>query len=187
MRRLQQIILAALAVLSITIGIGLIMVAGLPERADYTGNLTADLGYVAPEISKIAPPFTLTDLAFETVTLHKLPDKPIIINFWATWCVPCRIEMAELQDLYDHYDGEIHILGINLGESPQAVAQWKTELALSYELLIDPLQTVSQLYQIRGQPSTYVLDTHKQIQNIYYGPVSMEQLESDINTTLNPR
>lgn len=168
-------------------GVGILIFAGLPKHGDYSGFILEDVGYVAPEINNHAPPFTLTNLALETRSLENYPDKIVIINFWATWCIPCQIEMQELQELYQSYTDKIYILGVNLGESPQAVAQWVDEYDLTYDILLDPMQSVAQLYQIRGQPSTYVIDANGIIRNIFYGPVSMEQLEVSISTSQNPQ
>lgn len=187
MKRLATLVSFVIAIVFIVLGFSLLVGSGIPQRADFTGNVVEDLGYVAPELNHTAPPFTLSTNDFEEVTLQDAVGKPIIINFWATWCVPCRTEMTELQSLYTQYENDIRILGINLGESPQAVAQWIDEFGLTYDILLDPLQTVAQLYQIRGQPSTYVLDANLIIHSVYYGPVSMEQLENEIATLLNPR
>jgi len=183
----RKIVYSILASLCLTTGVGLLLAVGLPQRETYTGFVIESIGYVAPEIDQVAPPFTLSNLSFEPRSLSDYQDNIIIINFWATWCVPCRIEMPELQDLYDRHQDKLAIIGVNLGESPQSVAQWVDEFQLTYDILLDPMQTVSQLYQIRGQPSTYVLDTTGKIRHIYYGPVSMEQLENNINALKSPQ
>lgn len=185
MKYISKIFFIFLALFCIGTGLGLIIQTGLPSRADYTGTTISNIGYVAPEINHIAPPFTLATLDFENLSLRDLQGEMVIINFWATWCVPCRIEMPELQHLYERYSSDIRILGINLGESPQAVAQWVSEFDLTYDILLDPLQSTAQQYQIRGQPSTYVLDVNGVIHALYYGPVSMEQLEQDITHLQN--
>lgn len=186
MTRIHQLLSLFLATLFISLGVWLLIQSDLPNRADYTGSIVEDGAYVAPEINNIAPPFILSTTNFEPLVTSDLYGQVIIINFWATWCVPCRAEMPELQALYDQYEDEIRILGVNLGESPQSVAQWIDEFDLTYDILLDPLQSVAQQYQIRGQPSTYVLDTQHIIRAIYYGPVSMEQLEHDVARLLNP-
>jgi len=185
MTRIQQFLSLSFGIVFIFIGVWLLLQVGLPNREDYTGSFVETIGYVAPEINNIAPPFTLSTNSFEQLTLHDLSESVIIVNFWATWCVPCRAEMPELQDLYQTYEHKIRILGVNLGESPQSVAQWINEYDLTFDILLDPLQSVAQLYQIRGQPSTYVLDRHHVIHAIYYGAVRMEQLEKDVNRLLN--
>jgi len=165
-------LLAALALLSH---------AGLPKRADYTGFAKANKVYVAPEIGFAAPPFTLITPALDSFALEQVQGSMTIINFWATWCMPCRMELQELQNLYRSYPSQIRILGVNLGESADAVARWTSELGLTFDILLDPMESVAQLYQIRGQPSTYLLDAKHRIQNIYFGPIRFEQLSQDIH------
>ncbi len=186
MTRLRQFLTLCLAIAFIFIGVWLLLQGGLPNRAEYTGSYITNMGYVAPETNSIAPPFTLSTLQFDQLSINEFDDTVIIINFWATWCVPCQAEMPELQALYNTYDDKIRILGVNLGESPQSVAQWVEEFDLTFDILLDPLQSVAQLYQIRGQPSTYVLDKHHIIRAIYYGPVQMEQLDYDVAQLLDP-
>ena len=146
--------------------LGVLIHGGLPKRRG--------------EIGTIAPPFTLPKAALDSFTLEQTRGQIAIINFWATWCVPCRAEMQTLQDLYQSHP-QIRILGINLGESPQRVRQWVAELGLGYDILLDPRQSAARLYQIRGQPSTYLLDAEHRIQNIYFGPVSIDRLVRDID------
>ena len=186
MTRIQHFLTLCFSIIFIFIGIGLFLYGGLPNHADYTGNFIEDIGYVAPEINNQAPPFSLTTINFEQLRTDDISESVIIINFWATWCLPCRAEMPELQDLYLTYENKIRILGVNLGESPQSVAQWIEEYNLTFDILLDPLQSVAQLYQIRGQPSTYVLDANHIIRAVYYGAVRMEQLESDVTRLLDP-
>lgn len=161
--------------------LGLLIQVGLPQRADYTRLPGANMTDAAPEIGSIAPPFTLIAPNLDLFALEQVQDSIVILNFWATWCLPCRREMRELQNLYQSHPSPIRILGINLGESPALVAQWTKELGLTFDILLDPLQSVWQLYRLRGQPSTYLLDAEHRIQNIYFGPVRIEQLAQDID------
>ena len=122
--------------------------------------------YQPPEITEtaeneIAPAqiTTIPDAPFLTIggeqaALHDFKGKVLLLNFWATWCIPCQLEMQTLQDIYTSNTSKLAIIGINLGENPQAVAQWVDDYGLTYDILLDPLQTIAHIYQIRGQPST---------------------------------
>lgn len=164
--------------------LALLIQAGLPERADYSGFFGANMAYPAAEIGSMAPPFTLLTPNLDSFALAQVQGSITILNFWATWCRPCRTEMQELQNLYRAHPARIRILGINSGESPELVAQWTEELGLTFDILLDPLQSVARLYQIRGQPTTYLLDSEHRIQNIYFGRVSLEQLREAIHAII---
>lgn len=159
--------LAGLACL--LLALALLIQAGLPKRT-----------VQAAEVGSLAPPFRLLSLDLDSFALEQARGQVTLINFWATWCAPCRAEMQALQELHRSHLPPIRILAVNLGESPRRVTQWVKELGLSYDILLDPLQSVAQLYRIRGQPSTYLLDAEHRIQHIYFGPVSLARLTQDI-------
>lgn len=151
------------------LALALLIQTGLPKRTDQTA-----------EAGSLAPPFSLLRPDLDSFALEQVRGQVTLINFWATWCAPCRVEMQVLQELYRSHAPRIRILAVNLGESPRRVTQWVEELGLSYDILLDPLQSVAQLYRIRGQPSTYLLDAEHRIQHIYFGPVSLARLAQDI-------
>jgi peroxiredoxin len=162
---------------------GLIVIrAGLPERADYTGVvLTPGSPPTAPEIGAIAPPFTLTRPNGNTLRLSDYAGSRVIVNFWATWCEPCKVEMPELQRLYDqNRDEGLRVIGINLGESPQAVQRWIDDFNLTFDIVIDTDGAVTLLYRVLGQPSTYILNPSGIITHIFYGPVDFATLSAAI-------
>ena len=103
-----------------------------------------------------------------------------LINFWATYCAPCRQESRDLQQLQDSHSGSIRVLAINMGERADLVADWQREIGLTYDLLLDPTLAVSQLYNVRGIPTTYLLDKEQRLRKVYYGPVTSAQLRDDI-------
>ncbi len=182
MSRVTRLIQLLAAFLSLGAAIALLAHAGLPERASYSGYLDPQFVYVAPEIGSRAPGFELWSSASKSLALEQVQADAILINFWASWCLPCRDEMQLLQRLYQQYPGELRILAVNLGESAQTVRKWKRELGLSYDILLDPLVTVAGRYQLRGQPTSFLLDAAHRIQRIYYGAVAYEQLWRDIES-----
>jgi thiol-disulfide isomerase/thioredoxin len=159
----------------------LILQAGLPQRADYTGQFVAGMGYVAPEIGALAPPLTGQTLAENLpFSLEQQRGKTVILNFWATWCVPCQIEMPLLQLLQDECPAKVQVIGINAGENPALVADWLKTNALTFVILIDNNQQHQTRYRVLGLPSTYVISPTGKIDTIFYGAVS----ESALRATL---
>lgn len=159
----------------------LIMSAGLPQRADYTGATLPDIGRVAPEIGSLAPPFAQPSLSDESIALLDLRGESVIINFWATWCVPCRIEMPELQAL--HEEAGVRVVGVNLGEAREVVARWVDDLDLTFDIALDDMHWhVATDYRVRGYPSTFVIDSDGIITHIFYGPVTQDTLKNALNT-----
>lgn len=161
---------------------GLLSRAGLPQRADYTGQTIPGLGRVAPEVGAIAPPFDALTLAGERVSLLDLRGNPVIINFWATWCEPCRVEMPELQGLYERRE-DVTVLAVNLGEPLAVIQPWVEALDLSYPLVLDPAGEITAAYRVRVQPTTYLIGAEGRIQHISYGPTTADALSQALTPT----
>jgi peroxiredoxin len=154
---------------------------GLPERAEYTGQIIPGELPIAPEIGAVAPPFELTTTAGDKVNLSTLRGSPILVNFWATWCEPCRVELPGMELVYRDYQAKgLHILAVNLGESSDTAKSWADEFGLTFDLLLDRNQQIAALYQLRGQPSTYVISPEGIITQIFYGPASQDGLQAAI-------
>jgi peroxiredoxin len=161
----------------------LIMLTGLPERADFTGQAIPGQLPIAPEINAIAPNFERSTPNGEVLRLSDFRGAPVIINFWATWCEPCRVEMPILQALYDARKSDgLRILAVNLGESANVIRDWQTRMGLTYDMLVDEQQSVAALYHLRGQPSTYIVSPNGIITHIFYGPASESVLVAALGT-----
>lgn len=160
----------------------LLLVTGLPQRADFTGQgMVGDLP-IAPEINALAPLFELFNPSGERVRLADLRGQHVIVNFWATWCEPCLVEMPILQEIYaSTASGNLRILAINLGEAPARIREWQNRLGLTYDMLADERGLVAGLYALRGQPSTYVISPNGIITHIFYGPASQNALLTALN------
>ena len=168
------------SVVSFASALILLISAGLPDRADYSGKMIAGIGRVAPEINSLAPPFEGSTITGSHLRLLDLRGETVILNFWATWCAPCITEMPLLQTFYE--DSGIQIIGINLGEQPILVTQWVETNHLTFDILLDPQLTIAADYQIRGQPSTYIITADGIISHIFYGTVSMKALREAIGS-----
>lgn len=155
--------------------------AGLPERAEFTGLIGVGELPIAPEINAVAPPFEGITLAGQHLKLADLRGQVVLVNFWATWCEPCRVEMPALEALYRHYrERGLRVVGVNLGEVAADVRAWVSTLGLSFDIVLDGQQRTAALYQLRGQPTTYVISPDGIITAIFYGATTQAALEAAI-------
>jgi thiol-disulfide isomerase/thioredoxin len=141
--------LAALAV-------GLWALGALPvEAASHFAN---SLGLQMAKEPVEAPAFTLRDLAGKKVALEEYRGKLVFLNFFATWCAPCRQEMPAMERLYRSYrDKGLLLLALNVRETAREVRPFVQELALSFPVLLDADGLVAYKYTVRGLPATYLI------------------------------
>ncbi len=172
----------SLAIACIGMAFFILGVVGLPERALYIGYNIPELGYVAPETGSIAPPFTAQTLNGNPFNSQAQTGTTLVINFWATWCVPCLVEMPELQELHEEHGESITVIGINLGEPTATIRQWQQELGLTFTLLVDDNNAIARLYQLRGQPTTVVVMPNGRIQHIFYGATTANAILNTLTT-----
>ncbi len=111
-------------------------------------------------LSEYSPPdFTLPTLDGSSITLSDLKGKVVLINFWTTWCPPCREEMPSLERLYRHFKYEkFTLLAVDIMEHPETVKTFAREYNLSFPILLDKKGEVSQKYAANALPTTYVID-----------------------------
>lgn len=124
--------------------------------------------------------FTLNDLDSNPVSLAEFRGQPVIVNFWATWCAPCRIEMPELQEAYEKYkDDGLVILALNQDETADvAHSFFYDEMDLTFTPLLDEGSAIATSYESFGVlPSTFFIDSDGVVQAIHRGPVTLGQIE----------
>ena len=143
----------------------------------------------SPREGFLAPDFTLDTLDGNTLTLSELRGKVVVVNFWATWCLPCREETPALEKAYEQYkDSGMVILGVNLTDqdSISEVESFVQEFKLTYPILLDRDGTVSNsLYQIRGLPTTFFVNREGIIRTVVVGgPMSETFIRSKIEALL---
>lgn len=108
--------------------------------------------------------FKLEDQEGKFVQLTDFKGKVVIINFWATWCPPCRKEMPSMQRAWEKLQKEdIVLLAINVGEDSDAIFAFTAEYPVEFPLLMDKTSSVSREWRVRGLPSTYVIDPQGRI------------------------
>lgn len=132
---------------------------------------------VVPAMDQPAPDFTLTNLDGESLDTGDLRGKNVLINFWATWCGPCRQEMPMLETASEEHASELVVLAVNIGEEPWRVKQFMHDLGLNFEVLMDENNQVQDLFRVRAYPTTYLIDTQGVVRAQHVGLLSETQLE----------
>lgn len=106
-----------------------------------------------------APAFTLQSVDGQTVSLAQFKGDVVMINFWASWCGPCRQEMPLLDNIYKQYkDMGFTLIGVNVEPDSSSANAWLKKTPVSYPILYDPKSQVSQLYQVQAMPTTVIID-----------------------------
>ena len=129
-------------------------------------------GVTRPRTSKPAPDFALKDIHGKTVSLSQFKGKPILLNFWATWCGPCREELPSMQRMHEvsKKNGGFHIIAISIDRfNMKKVNQYAKDLNLSFPILVDPDRTVRKSYFIRGLPTSYLIDADGKLKGFISG------------------
>lgn len=130
-------------------------------------------------VGKTAPVFTLSSLDGKEVQLGNL-NKPYVLNFWATWCPPCRDEIPELDQFARKYSGNIQFYAINLQESDVKVAAFFKQNGYNIPVLLDKNGTVAQTFRVTSIPTTIVVDSQGIIRYRKTGGVTLGELEGSI-------
>jgi len=118
----------------------------------------------------VAPDFTLTDANGQAVTLSDLRGQVVMINFWASWCAPCRQEMPLLEQIHLRYEPlGFTLLGVNVEENSADGQAFLKERPVSFPVLYDPENGISKLYDVVAMPSTVLIDRQGNVRYLHHG------------------
>jgi len=165
---------------NIAYGLGILLVALLLYLGLVTNSNDAAPAGLGP--GKQAPDFKLKTLDGKEVSLSDYRGKVVLINFWATWCPPCREEMPLFERVYKKYrDKGFEILAISTDTSTEPVKKFVKEYKLSFLILMDA-DNVSGLYGIQGLPTSFLIDREGKIVKVRLG--KYKEIESDLKKIL---
>jgi cytochrome c biogenesis protein CcmG, thiol:disulfide interchange protein DsbE len=134
-----------------------------------------------------APDFTVQTLDGEAVKLSDLKGQPVVLNFWASWCGPCRKEMPDLEAVYQKYkENGLQVIGVNVGDSKVAVSNFQSQVQTTFPLWLDLKEEAQQSYKILPIPATFFVDRNGTIRAIYQFQMSGAQIESEVLRLMNP-
>ena len=135
--------------------------------------LTAALAIALPALAGMetpAPQFTLSARGGGDVSLSQYHGQVVMINFWASWCGPCRTEMPLLDSIYKKYNKlGFTLLGVNVEPDSKAADDWLKQTPVTFPILFDKDSKVSKLYQVAGMPSTVIIDRNGKVRWLHRG------------------
>jgi thiol-disulfide isomerase/thioredoxin len=142
-------------------------------------NLADDM-VVAPAVGHVAPDFTVSTLTGESFTLSEQLGQPLVLNFWATWCPPCRAEIPYFQAASRKYNGQVTVVGVDDGEPLGLVAPFVSQLGMTYVIPLDEDSAVSKEYRVNSLPTTFFIDDSGVIRYVHIGIINQAVLEDKI-------
>lgn len=177
---------------AIILSVGLACVVGLV--AVLASGFQHDPREVAsPLVDKPAPDFTLTSIELnatgtaDTVRLSDQRGTPVVVNFWATWCVPCQQEHQTLLALAKRFRGTVRFYGVVYQDKPEAIDAWLNKRGRGYPTLIDTGSQAAIAFGVYGVPETFVIDQSGVIREKSTGGVSFEGMSGVLNGLLGDK
>jgi peroxiredoxin len=136
----------------------------------------------APEVGRAGPDFLLETPQGGTLRLSDLQGRPVLLNFWARWCPPCRTEMPELVKAYSRYrDDGLVIVGVDMQEPDDLVLSFAEEFGIEFPLAIDRDGEMKDVWRlggpIQGLPTSFFIDSTGVVREVFYGPLNEDFLE----------
>ena len=146
-----------------------------------SGSAYGPLDSLSPEVGEPAPQFVLPGPDGELVRLSDFAGQPVWINFWATWCGPCRRELPDIQQLAIEFESDdLVVLAVNLGESSDTATDFWDELGLELRILLDSNEDVAIQYRRLGLPNNFFIDREGVLQGFQLGFLTEGQMREKL-------
>lgn len=168
----QNIVIFVVVLVILIVGISFL------SKGERSPNTTA----TSAESTQVAPHFSLQDLNGNTVTLADYKGvKPVVLDFWATWCPNCQRDMPRLNGYYEKYNDQVEVIGVNLQENKSLVEKFVQQKGLTFPIVLDPTGLASRSYSVRYTNYHVLIDKDGNIVKTIPGDIS----ESDIQSLIN--
>lgn len=132
----------------------------------------------APVVEAYAPSFEARDPEGESLVLNDLRGETVVLNFWASWCEPCRQEMPLLEAPHHQWASSgLRILGINAEDTADQIGAFREDLELTFPRVMDPEGEVEARYQVRGYPTTFLVDREDVVRFVHAGVLQADVLD----------
>lgn len=171
-------VVAALAVIAAVLAFSGVLGPSTPSASVFVVGRNSLVGQPAPD-------FTLQTIDGQTASLSSLRGRPVIVNFWASWCLPCRQEFPLLVSAYQKYSSDgLQIVGVIYNDGPQTASAFAQSYGATWPLVVDPGGAVASEYKGTIVPVSYYVDRNGIIQTVSYGPPPSGFLDDQIRQIL---
>ncbi len=165
------------------------------QKTETSGDSTASLSTASTagldnsdrglKTGDLAPDFLMTFADDENARLSDWRGQPVVINFWASWCGPCRAEMPGFVNAYQRYEQDgLVILGVNAQESEDKATAFMQEMGMSFPVTLDSRGEIMALYQVRGLPTTFFINAEGRIAGVWAGLLTEGHLSAQLAETM---
>jgi thiol-disulfide isomerase/thioredoxin len=170
----------AIAAIVLIIGVA-VALRGLGSRQQHPGYGPLDTR--SPVVNQVAPDFVLQGTDGHPVRLSDLRGKVVLVNFWATWCIPCRQEMPAIAQAYaDHRGQGFTVLEVNEQESPDAIRSFSEQTGEMPPVVLDQDGAVMRQYHLQGLPDSFLIDRQGNVHALSYGPITQQTIAAYIGS-----
>ncbi|MGI8553955.1 MAG: TlpA family protein disulfide reductase [Dehalococcoidia bacterium] len=153
------------------------------QRSSSAGDQTGALDNRVVALNRPAPDFLLPDQAGKSVHLSQMRGKIVLINFWATWCGPCRAELPDIDQVYQEQQGQgLAVFEVNVQEPPSDVVAFKRLIGSMPPILLDQTGAVRDQYGLKGLPDSFFIDRQGIVRAWSYGPMTRETILKNIGS-----
>ena len=140
--------------------------------------------YGTETAAKLAPDFSLIDLSGRPLRLSDYRGKVVVLDFWATWCEPCKQEIPHLVDLQNKYPQRVQVLGISMDDDEKPVRGFQQQYKMNYPIALETSNLADQYGGVLGLPITFVIDGQGRIIKRYIGASDFSAIESEVQKLL---
>ena len=176
------LLVIAFAVLLFAIIAAALFVQSMVETQDLAGVLPDDIELAM--VGEAAPDFKFLGEQGHELLLSDFAGTPIVLNFWASWCAPCRLEKPHFQQAFEHYGNDVKFIILNVNEPIETARAYADEEGFTFPLYFDEMQAGAAAFNVTGVPETFFIDADGVVSSRFLGAINFDTIEHAIQEML---